>query len=92
MGYLYETCDQISDFCHQVAEKNILEGRTDGQTDRGKTVYPPPPSESGGIIRSTHLLPIFYLFLLVARVVVVVHERPIKKIENREQVRRSNFN
>ena len=32
----------------------------DGQTDRGKTVY--PPSGSGGIIRSTHLLPIFYLF------------------------------
>ena len=27
--------------------KNILEGRT----DRGKTVYPPPPSGSGGIIR-----------------------------------------
>jgi hypothetical protein len=25
--------------------KNILDGRT----DRGKTVYPPPPSESGGI-------------------------------------------
>jgi hypothetical protein len=23
---------------------------TDGQTDRGKTVYPPPPSGSGGII------------------------------------------
>jgi hypothetical protein len=32
MGYLYETCDQISDFCYQVAEKNILEGRTDRQT------------------------------------------------------------
>ena len=73
MGYLYETYDQISDFCHQVAEKNILEGRT----DRGKTVYLPPPSGSGGIIRSTHLLPIFYLFLLVAR--VVVHERPKKR-------------
>jgi hypothetical protein len=25
-------------------------GRTEGQTDRGKTVYPPPPSGSGGII------------------------------------------
>ena len=24
-------------------------GRTEGQTDRGKTVYPPPPSGSGGI-------------------------------------------
>ena len=34
--------------------------KDDGQKDRGKTVY--PPSGSGGIIRSTHLLPIFYLF------------------------------
>jgi hypothetical protein len=33
MGYLYETCDQISDFCYQVAEKNILEERTDRQTE-----------------------------------------------------------
>jgi hypothetical protein len=30
-------------------EKNILDGRKDGQMDRGKTVYPPPPSGSGGI-------------------------------------------
>ena len=29
--------------------KNILVGRKDGQTDRDKTVYPPPPSGSGGI-------------------------------------------
>ena len=27
-------------------------GRTEGQTDRGKTVYPPPPSGSRGIINS----------------------------------------
>jgi hypothetical protein len=36
------------------ATKNILDGRkewrTDGQTDRGKTVYPPPPLGRGGII------------------------------------------
>ena len=34
--------------------KNILDGwkdrQKDGQTDRGKTVYPPPPLGSGGII------------------------------------------
>jgi len=36
MAYLYEACDQISD------EKYL--GWTDGQTDRGKTVYLP----SGG--------------------------------------------
>jgi hypothetical protein len=29
--------------------KYILDGWKDGQTDRGKTVYPPPPSGSGGI-------------------------------------------
>ena len=31
------------------ATKNILDGRKDRQTDRGKTVYPPPPSGSVGI-------------------------------------------
>ena len=31
----------------KAAEKYL--GRTEGQTDRGKTVYPPPPSGSGGI-------------------------------------------
>jgi len=36
------------------ATKNILEERMDRQTDRGKTVYPPPPSGSGDIIRSIH--------------------------------------
>jgi hypothetical protein len=32
--------------------KNILDGRKDGQTDRGKTVYPPAPPGSRGIINS----------------------------------------
>jgi hypothetical protein len=63
MGYLYEACDQIPDFCHQQLLRKMRrkiswmdgrmegwkDGRTDGQTDRGKTVYPPPPSGSGGI-------------------------------------------
>ena len=31
------------------ATKNILNGRKDRRKDRGKTVYPPPPSGSGGI-------------------------------------------
>ena len=31
------------------ATKNILDGWKDGQMNRGKTVYPPPPSGSGGI-------------------------------------------
>jgi hypothetical protein len=64
MGYLYEACDQISDFCHQQLLRKMRQkiswtdgrtegwkdGRTDGQTDRGKTVYPPPPLGSGSII------------------------------------------
>jgi hypothetical protein len=33
---------------------NILDGRKDGQTDRGKTLYLPPPSGSGGIIKGGH--------------------------------------
>ena len=35
-----------------VAEKNVTKNILIGRTDRGKTVYPPPPSGSGAIIRS----------------------------------------
>ena len=34
--------------CLEKCDEKYL-GRTEGRTDRGKTVYPPPPSESGGI-------------------------------------------
>ena len=42
----------INSYCEKCDEKYLgrMEGRTDGQMDRGKTVYPPPPSASGGII------------------------------------------
>jgi hypothetical protein len=30
----------------------IIISWTDGRTDRGKTVYPPPPSGSGGIMKN----------------------------------------
>jgi hypothetical protein len=46
MEYLYDTCDQISDFYHQQLLRKI------SWTDRGKTVYPPPPLGSGGIKRA----------------------------------------
>ena len=48
MVYLYDACDQISDFCHQQLLRKMRQKTswTDGRTDRGKTVYPP----SGGII------------------------------------------
>ena len=39
----------INSYWEKCNEKYL--GRTEGQTDRGKTVYPPPPSGSGGIIR-----------------------------------------
>jgi hypothetical protein len=38
----------INSYWEKCDEKYL--GRTDGQMDRGKTVYPPPPSGSGGII------------------------------------------
>jgi hypothetical protein len=39
--YMY-ACDQISDFCHQQLLRKMRRkiSWTDGQTDRGKTVYP----------------------------------------------------
>ena len=37
----------INSYLEKCAEKYL--GWTEGQTNRGKTVYPPPPSESGGI-------------------------------------------
>ena len=53
MVSLYDACDQISDLCHQQLLRKVWRkiSWTDGRTNRGKTVYPPPPSGSGGIIR-----------------------------------------
>ena len=49
MVYLYDDCDQISDFCHQQLLRKIRRkiSWTDGRTDRGKTVYPFPFGEQG---------------------------------------------
>jgi hypothetical protein len=56
MVYLYEACDQKSDFCHQQLLRKMRRkiSWTDGRT-RGKTVYRPPPSGSGGIINNNLL-------------------------------------
>jgi hypothetical protein len=43
MVYLYDACDQISDFCRQVTEKNATKNILDEWKDRRKTVYPPRP-------------------------------------------------
>jgi hypothetical protein len=47
----------INSYWEKCDEKYLgrTEGWTDEQTDRGKTVYPPPPSGSGGIIKNTTL-------------------------------------
>ena len=50
MVYLYDACDQISDFCHQQLLRKMRQKISWTVLDGGKTVYPPPPSESGGII------------------------------------------
>ena len=47
MVYLYDACDQISDFCHQQLLRKMRISWTDGRTDRGKTVYPSPFGERG---------------------------------------------
>jgi ribosome biogenesis protein Tsr3 len=57
---------QISaiDSCWEKCDEKYL-GRTDRQTDRGKTVYPPPPPGSGGIIKFVSDLRQFGDYLLV---------------------------
>ena len=57
MVYLYDACDQISDFCHQQLLRKI--SWTD-RRDRGKTVYPSPPSGSRGIMNSTTFIKIIW--------------------------------
>ena len=52
MGYLYEAWPNTRFLPSIVAEKNVTKNILEGRTDRGKTVYPPLPSGSGGIIRS----------------------------------------
>jgi hypothetical protein len=39
----------INSYCEKCDEKYL------GRTDRGKTVYPPPPSGSGGIIITSEM-------------------------------------
>ena len=83
MVYLYDACVQISNFCQQQLLRKMwrkiswTDGRTDGQTDRGKTVYPPPPSESGGI-KMWH-------WIYVLKVVINIKKKP-------EQISSDSFN
>jgi hypothetical protein len=78
MVYLCEACDQISDFCHQWLLRKMRQKISwkNGRTERRTEVKQYTPY--GDIIRSIH-------FLSSTRATK-------KKIENREQVRRSNFN
>jgi hypothetical protein len=54
---------QISAINWEKCDEKYL-GRTEGQTDRGKTVYPPPPSRSGGIIICTVCRLCWFLYTL----------------------------
>ena len=64
MGYLNESCDQISDFCHhgccETCDENYLgtDGSTDGRMDRGQTVT--PLRWSGGITTEYKTIPVKY--------------------------------
>ena len=42
MGYLYDACDQISDFCHQQLLRKCNDGRTEVKQ------YTPSPFEERG--------------------------------------------
>jgi hypothetical protein len=53
MVYLYDACEQISDFCHQQLLRKMR--RKISWTDRGKTVYPPSPFGERGYKNSTIL-------------------------------------
>jgi hypothetical protein len=50
----------INSYWEKCDEKYL--GQTEGRTDRGKTVYPPPPSGSGGIISDCCLTPLVSYF------------------------------
>jgi hypothetical protein len=44
----------VIDSCWEKCDKKYL-GRTEGRTDRGKTVYPHPPPGSGGIVTTEQI-------------------------------------
>ena len=62
MVYLYDACDQISDFYHQQLLRKMR--RKISWTDRGKTVYPPPPSGSGGIKNFLLMFPLSFVKII----------------------------
>ena len=62
-------------FCHQQLLRKMRQkiSWTDGRTDRGKTVYPPPPSGSGGIIKWYLSLLLFLTIKQVLKPMVFSH-------------------
>jgi hypothetical protein len=65
MVYLYDACDQISDFCHQQLLRKIswTDGRMEARTDRGKTVYVPRIINVMFYISYEHYCSVVYLFI-----------------------------
>ena len=56
-----------------VTEKNATKNILDGQKDRGKTIYPSPPSGSGGIIKWYLSLLLFLTIKQVLKPMVFSH-------------------
>ena len=50
---------------------------TEGRTDRGKTVYPPPPPGSGGIINCV------YIYMTIKLIYNLTDSKPIQGMPER---------
>ena len=66
MVYLYDACDQISDFCHQQLRRKMrrkiswTDGRTDGRTEVKQ--YTPLPLRTAGVQKGNALGVFFHLY------------------------------
>ena len=78
MVYLYDAFDQISDFSHQQLLRKMRRkiSWTDGRTDRGKTVYPPPLREWG--------YNKLYIFRQCTNIVYLTESNRLEMINNRK--------
>ena len=77
----------INSYWEKCEEKYL--GRTEGRTDRGKTVYPPPPSGSRGIITGYHLkrvssVCIFFFFINLEYFNIIFYGYDIEKSQDRK--------
>jgi hypothetical protein len=75
MVYLYDACDQISDFCHQQLLRKMQQkiSWTDGRTDRRTEVkqYTPSPSRSGCSILNKIFYLNKYFFMVFTQILIL---------------------